>query len=149
MNGRLGGLDGRRFNLSTIPGPIDGDGKEVSFYGRRRPIIGEIRRLARRGGEALDLTAAAEELEARRRQAGLSLTRLNEQLRRPQGREENITRGRSRGHVSGCIPRAAGVGNHLVSNNSWHKSPPKQTLNYQYLSSLFDDSSTLTTRTKA
>jgi hypothetical protein len=46
-------------------------------------------------GETLDL-AAAEELEARRRQTGLSLTRLNEQLRRPQGGEENITHGRVR-----------------------------------------------------
>jgi hypothetical protein len=41
-------------------------------------------------------TAAAEELEARRRQAGLSLTGLNEQLRRPQRREEDVTHDRVR-----------------------------------------------------
>lgn len=58
-------------------------GNEVSFYSRRRLIIGEIRRLARQGG-GLSLAAAAEELEARRRQNGLSLTGLNELLRRPE-----------------------------------------------------------------
>ena len=65
-------------------------GKEASFYSRRRLIIGETRRLAARPGRVgLNLADAAEELETRRRQAGLSLTGLNEQLRRPQpaGRE--------------------------------------------------------------
>jgi hypothetical protein len=71
-------------------------GKEVSFYSRRRLIIGEIRRLARAGGETLSLAAAAEELETRRRQAGLSLTGLNEQLRRPQRPGEDVTHGRVR-----------------------------------------------------
>jgi hypothetical protein len=56
-------------------------GNEVSFYSRRRLIVGEIRRLARQGG-GQSLAAAAEELETRRRQDGLSLTGLNELLRR-------------------------------------------------------------------
>ena len=66
-------------------------GNEVSFYSRRRLIVGEIRRLARQEGEQ-SLAAAAEELEARRRQDGLSLTRLNELLRRPE-REQSVTPG--------------------------------------------------------
>jgi hypothetical protein len=63
-------------------------GKEVSFYSRRR--------LARAEGDTLNLAAAAEELEARRRQAGLFLTGLNEQLRRPQRPREDVTHGRVR-----------------------------------------------------
>ena len=39
-------------------------------------------------GGTLNLTAAAEELETRRPQAGLSLTGLNELLRPPQRRED-------------------------------------------------------------
>ena len=57
-------------------------GNEVSFYSRRRLIIKEIQRLAQQGG-TISLTAAAEELETRRRQEGLSLTGLNELFRRP------------------------------------------------------------------
>ena len=55
-------------------------GSEVSFYSRRRLIVTEIRRLGERG---MSLAAAAQELETRRRREGLSLTRLNERLRRP------------------------------------------------------------------
>jgi len=52
------------------------------------------------GGETLDLAAAAEELETRWRQADLSLTGLNEQLRQPPQRlGEGVTPGRVRkGH---------------------------------------------------
>jgi len=71
-------------------------GNEVSFYSRRRLIIGEIRRLAWPGGEGgLSRAATAKELETRQQQAGLSLTRLNELLRRPQ-RRENVSHGRAR-----------------------------------------------------
>jgi hypothetical protein len=66
-------------------------GNEVSFYSRRRLIISEIRRLAQQGG-GQSLTAAAEELEARRRQGGLSFTGLNELLRRP-ARGQSVTPG--------------------------------------------------------
>jgi hypothetical protein len=58
---------------------------EVSFYSRRRLIIGEIRRLQHARG--ISLTVAVQELEARRRQEGLSLTGLNERLRRPPGEQ--------------------------------------------------------------
>ena len=47
-------------------------------------------------GGGLNLTLAAEELETRRRQAGLSLTGLNEQLRRPLGPAEDVMHGRVR-----------------------------------------------------
>ena len=66
-------------------------GNEVSFYSRRRLIIGEIRRLAQQGGR-LSLAAAAEALETRRRREGLSLTGLNELLRRPE-RGHTVTPG--------------------------------------------------------
>lgn len=58
-------------------------GNEAAFYCRRRRIIDEIRRLTQRDGRVLSLTAAAEELEGRRRREGLSLLKLNELLRRP------------------------------------------------------------------
>jgi hypothetical protein len=59
---------------------------EVSFYSRRRLLVGEIRRLHHARG--ISLAAAAQELEAHRRQEGLSLTALNERLRRPQAASE-------------------------------------------------------------
>src|SRR5271163_3056074 len=70
-------------------------GNEASFYSRRRLIIKEIQRLAQQEG-AVSLTAAAEELETRRRQEGLSLTGLNELLRRPQQQREAVTCSRAR-----------------------------------------------------
>jgi hypothetical protein len=66
-------------------------GNEVSFYSRRRLIIGEIRRLTRQGN-GLSLAAAAEALETRRRREKLSLTGLNELLRRPE-RGHTVTPG--------------------------------------------------------
>ena len=64
--------------------------KERQFYSVRKAIVGELRRRAeaREGGYEVNIQAVVEEMEAERRNAGISLDRLSKALRKEKRAKE-------------------------------------------------------------